>query len=202
MSKNENKQFPVVAIILSALAIVLAVISISFAAADNYYGGNATLGILELVASVLFLAGLTTGKRVLARIISIISLVSMIIVSFVLAVIKVYSQDVALLAISLLMLVASVLGLIYYLTSFRNPRIGKMYVATGFVLGLLVVMYAVFYMTADMAAAARSSYDPNPATENYFLLFSLAVISVIPAVIKITTKDDDLAEEVKEAEAE
>ena len=126
----------------------------------------------------------------------------MIIVSFVLAVVKVYSQDVALLAISLLMLVASVLGLIYYLTSFRNPRIGKMYIATGFVLGLLVVMYAVFYMTADMAAAAKSSYDPNPTTENYFLLFSLAVISVIPAVIKITTKDDDLAEEVKEAEAE
>ena len=198
MSKNENKQFPVIAIILSALAIVLAVISIAFAATDDYYGGNAALGILELVASVLFLAGLTTGKRVLARIISIISLVSMIIVSFVLAVVKVYSQDVALLAISLLMLVASVLGLIYYLTSFRNPRIGKMYIATGFVLGLLVVMYAIFYMTADMAAVAKSSYDPVPATQNYFLLFGLAVISVIPAVIKITTKDGEEAETNKE----
>ena len=198
MSKNENKQFPVIAIILSALAIVLAVISIAFAATDDYYGGNAALGILELVASVLFLAGLTTGKRVLARIISIISLVSMIIVSFVLAVVKVYSQDVALLAISLLMLVASVLGLIYYLTSFRNPRIGKMYIATGFVLGLLVVMYAIFYMTADMAAVAKSSYDPVPATQNYFLLFGLAVISVIPAVIKITTKDGEEAEANKE----
>ena len=200
MSKNENKQFPVIAIILSALAIVLAVISIAFAATDNYYGGNATLGILELVASVLFLAGLTTGKRVLARIISIISLVSMIVVSFVLAVVKVYSQDVALLAISLLMLVASVLGLIYYLTSFRNPRIGKMYIATGFVLGLLVVMYAIFYMTADMAAVAKSSYDPVPATQNYFLLFGLAVISVIPAVIKITTKDGEEAQESREIE--
>lgn len=200
MSKNENKQFPVIAIILSALAIVLAVISIAFAATDDYYGGNAALGILELVASVLFLAGLTTGKRVLARIISIISLVSMIIVSFVLAVVKVYSQDVALLAISLLMLVASVLGLIYYLTSFRNPRIGKMYIATGFVLGLLVVMYAIFYMTADMAAVAKSSYDPVPATQNYFLLFGLAVISVIPAVIKITTKDGEEAQEEKETE--
>ena len=200
MSKNENKQFPVIAIILSALAIVLAVISIAFAATDDYYGGNAALGILELVASVLFLAGLTTGKRVLARIISIISLVSMIIVSFVLAVVKVYSQDVALLAISLLMLVASVLGLIYYLTSFRNPRIGKMYIATGFVLGLLVVMYAIFYMTADMAAVAKSSYDPVPATQNYFLLFGLAVISVIPAVIKITTKDGEEAEANKEEE--
>lgn len=200
MSKNENKQFPVIAIILSALAIVLAVISIAFAATDDYYGGNAALGILELVASVLFLAGLTTGKRVLARIISIISLVSMIIVSFVLAVVKVYSQDVALLAISLLMLVASVLGLIYYLTSFRNPRIGKMYIATGFVLGLLVVMYAIFYMTADMAAVAKSSYDPVPATQNYFLLFGLAVISVIPAVIKITTKDGEEAETNKEEE--
>lgn len=200
MSKNENKQFPVIAIILSALAIVLAVISIAFAATDDYYGGNAALGILELVASVLFLAGLTTGKRVLARIISIISLVSMIIVSFVLAVVKVYTQDVALLAISLLMLVASVLGLIYYLTSFRNPRIGKMYIATGFVLGLLVVMYAIFYMTADMAAVAKSSYDPVPATQNYFLLFGLAVISVIPAVIKITTKDGEEAEVNKEEE--
>ena len=200
MSKNENKQFPVIAIIISALAIVLSVIAIAFAAGDNYYGGDATLGILELVASVLFLAGLTTGKKVLARVISIISLVSMIITSFVLSVIKVYSQDVALLAISLLMLVASVLGLIYYLTSFRNPRIGKMFIATGFVLGLLVVMYAIFYISSDMAMVARTSIDDNPMTQNYFLLFGLAVISVIPAVIKVTTKDDEEVEANKEEE--
>ena len=196
MSKNENKQFPVVAIILAGLAIVLAVIAISFSAADENYNGLATLGILELVASVLFLAGLTTGKLVLARVISIISLVSLIVTSFVLAVVKVYTQDVALLAISLLMLVASVLSLIYYLTSFRNPRIGKMFIATGFVLGLLVVMYAIFYISSDMAMVARTSIDDNPMTQNYFLLFGLAVISVIPAVIKVTTKDGD-----EEAEA-
>ena len=200
MSKNENKQFPVIAIILSALAIVLAVISIAFAATDKYYDNNATLGILELVASVLFLAGLTTGKKVLARIISIISLVSMIIVSFVLAVVKVYAQDVALLAISLLMLVASVLGLIYYLTSFRNPRISKMFIATGFVLGLLIVMYAIFYMTNDMAIVARSNVEDTPATQNYFLLFGLAVISIIPPVIRVTTKDIEEVQETKEVE--
>ena len=200
MSKNENKQFPVIAIILSALAIVLAVISIAFAATDKYYDNNATLGILELVASVLFLAGLTTGKKVLARIISIISLVSMIIVSFVLAVVKVYAQDVALLAISLLMLVASVLGLIYYLTSFRNPRISKMFIATGFVLGLLIVMYAIFYMTNDMAIVARTNVEDTPATQNYFLLFGLAVISIIPPVIRVTTKDIEEVQETKEVE--
>ena len=200
MSKNENKQFPVIAIILSALAIVLAVISIAFAATDKYYDNNATLGILELVASVLFLAGLTTGKKVLARIISIISLVSMIIVSFVLAVVKVYAQDVALLAISLLMLVASVLGLIYYLTSFRNPRISKMFIATGFVLGLLIIMYAIFYMTNDMAVVARSNVEDTPATQNYFLLFGLAVISIIPPVIRVTTKDIEEVQETKEVE--
>ena len=200
MSKNENKQFPVIAIILSALAIVLAVISIAFAATDKYYDNNATLGILELVASVLFLAGLTTGKKVLARIISIISLVSMIIVSFVLAVVKVYAQDVALLAISLLMLVASVLGLIYYLTSFRNPRISKMFIATGFVLGLLIVMYAIFYMTNDMAMVARTNVEDTPATQNYFLLFGLAVISIIPPVIRVTTKDIEEVQETKEVE--
>ena len=200
MSKNENKQFPVIAIILSALAIVLAVISIAFAATDKYYDNNATLGILELVASVLFLAGLTTGKKVLARIISIISLVSMIIVSFVLAVVKVYAQDVALLAISLLMLVASVLGLIYYLTSFRNPRISKMFIATGFVLGLLIIMYAIFYMTNDMAMVARTSVEDTPATQNYFLLFGLAVISIIPPVIRVTTKDIEEVQETKEVE--
>lgn len=200
MSKNENKQFPVIAIILSALAIVLAVISIAFAATDKYYDNNATLGILELVASVLFLAGLTTGKKVLARIISIISLVSMIIVSFVLAVVKVYAQDVALLAISLLMLVASVLGLIYYLTSFRNPRISKMFIATGFVLGLLIIMYAIFYMTNDMAMVARTNVEDTPATQNYFLLFGLAVISIIPPVIRVTTKDIEEVQETKEVE--
>ena len=192
MSKNENKQFPVVAIILAGLAIVLAVIAISFSAADENYNGLATLGILELVASVLFLAGLTTGKLVLARVISIISLVSLIVTSFVLAVVKVYTQDVALLAISLLMLVASVLSLIYYLTSFRNPRIGKMFVATGFILGFLVIMYAGFYIYSDaLYAANHSAYTPT--TENYFLLFGLSVISIIPVVIKLTMKDSDEA---------
>ena len=202
MSKNENKKFPVAAIILSGLAIVMAVLSISFCATARNPGNLASLGVLELVGGVLFLAALTTGKNVFSKVVSIILLVANIIVSFVLVVTKIYTQDVALLAISLLMLVASVLSLIYYLTSFRNKRIEKMYIATGFILAVLVFMYAAFYMASDLKAveAANPRLEQEALIDNYFLIFGLGVLAMIPPTLRLTVKDDE--EEVREQKAE
>ena len=201
MSKNENKKFPVAAIILSGVVIVLAVLAISFCATARYPGNLASLGVLELVGGVLFLAALTTGRSVFSRIVSIVLSVANIIVSFVLVVIKIYTQNVALLAISLLMLVAAVLSLIYYLTSFRNKRIEKMYIATGFIFSVLVLMYAAFYMASDLHAvqAANPSLELEPLIDNYFLIFGLGVLGMIPPTLRLTVKED---EEVQEAKAE
>ena len=201
MSKNENKKFPVAAIILSGVVIVLAVLAISFCATANYPGNLASLGVLELVGGVLFLAALTTGRNVFSRIVSIVLSVANIIVSFVLVVIKIYTQNVALLAISLLMLVAAVLSLIYYLTSFKNKRIEKMYIATGFIFSVLVLMYAAFYMASDLHAvqAADPSLELEPLIDNYFLIFGLGVLGMIPPTLRLTVKED---EEVQEAKTE
>ncbi len=201
MSKNENKKFPVAAIILSGVVIVLAVLAISFCATARYPGNLASLGVLELVGGVLFLAALTTGRNVFSRIVSIVLSVANIIVSFVLVVIKIYTQNVALLAISLLMLVAAVLSLIYYLTSFKNKRIEKMYIATGFIFSVLVLMYAAFYMASDLNAVqtADPSLKLEPLIDNYFLIFGLGVLGMIPPTLRLTVKED---EEVQEAKAE
>ena len=202
MSKNENKKFPVVAIILSGIAIVLAVLSISFCATARDPGNLASVGVLELVGSVLFLAALTTGRNVFSKVVSIVLLVANIIVSFVLVVIKIYCQDVALLAISLLMLVAAVLSLIYYLTSFRNKRIAKMFIATAFILAVLVFMYAAFYMAGDLSAVQNADprLERQPLFDNYFLIFGLGALATIPPTIRLTIKDDE--EEVSEEQAE
>ena len=197
MSKNENKKFPVIAIILSGVAVILAVLAISFCATARNPGNLASVGVLELVGSVLFLAALTTGKNVFSKVVSIILLVANIIVSFVLVVTKIYTQDVALLAVSLLMLVASVLSLIYYLTSFRNKRIAKMFIATAFILAVLIFIYAAFYISGDLHAveAAPAKLEREPLTDNYFLIFGLGVLATIPPTLRLTVKDDEEPQE-------
>ena len=197
MSKNENKKFPVIAIILSGVAVILAVLAISFCATARNPGNLASVGVLELVGSVLFLAALTTGKNVFSKVVSIILLVANIIVSFVLVVTKIYTQDVALLAVSLLMLVASVLSLIYYLTSFRNKRIAKMFIATAFILAVLIFIYAAFYISGDLHAVevAPAQLEREPLTDNYFLIFGLGVLATIPPTLRLTVKDDEEPQE-------
>ena len=203
MSKNENKKFPVAAIILSGIVIVLAVLAISFCATARTPGNLASVGVLELVAGVLFLAALTTGRNVFSRVVSILTLVANIIVSFVLVVVKVYTQNVALLAISLLMLVAAVLSLIYYLTSFRNKRIAKMFYATGFILAVLVFMYASFYIASDLSAIETDpASELEPLFENYFLLFGLGTLATIPPTLRLTVKDDEEEVQPEEKAAE
>ena len=99
------------------------------------------------------------------------------------------------------MLVAAVLSLIYYLTSFKNKRIEKMYIATGFIFSVLVLMYAAFYMASDLHAvqAANPSLELEPLIDNYFLIFGLGVLGMIPPTLRLTVKED---EEVQEAKAE
>ena len=144
-----------------------------------------------------------TKERGAEKVVSILTLVANIIVSFVLVVVKVYTQNVALLAISLLMLVAAVLSLIYYLTSFRNKRIAKMFYATGFILAVLVFMYASFYIASDLSAIeADPASELEPLFENYFLLFGLGTLATIPPTLRLTVKDDEEEVQPEEKAAE
>ena len=98
-TKYEFNKFPAAAVTLTIIGLVLAVLatSISITTTDNGFYDSYHLGglaIIEVVAAVLFLAGLTTGKGGLVKVISIILTVGIVITSFVLAIVKLTNHDV------------------------------------------------------------------------------------------------------------
>ena len=181
MVKYEFKKFPILAVIFTLIGLVLGVaaISVSLVVKPNS-GSVAFLALLEIVSAVLVLAGLTTGKVILLRVISIILHIAIVITAFVLTIVKFTDKDVFLFAISLLMLITSVLELIYFLT-FRNPRIKKMYFVSGHCFSGLGVVYGIVYMVTNIVEHVKVSL---PLTYNYyFLIFAFAFVSVLPVAI-------------------
>lgn len=176
MTKYEIRKFPKVAVILTLAGLFLAVIAmaISLIIKDNSLGG---LAIFAIVASVLVLAGLTTGKVLLLKIISTILTVGLLITSFILAIVKFSNQEVVLFAVSILMLVASILELIYFLTN-KNPRINQMYIYTGSIFSVLVLAYSIYYAANDIYEVVNYGVQAN--ISNYFLLLSFAAVSYLP----------------------
>ena len=191
MNTQEFKKFPIVATVLSIVAILFSVIAITSSLMEDTYlfAGTVVLGLLLLVASVLFIAGLTTGKIVLLKVISIISFLGTIVTNFVLTIVNFESRNVELFAIVLLMLIASVLGYIYFLTSPRNERIRKMFIVTSSVLTVLIVIYSVIYIIKDV----NGKTSPNTILmyPYYLLLFSYATLSTIPLAIHLSLSDKE-----------
>ena len=72
MARYEMKKFPILATVLTLLSLFIAVIAISISLMNDIYDAIMTLGLLVVVGSVLVLAGLTTARVMLLRIISII----------------------------------------------------------------------------------------------------------------------------------
>ena len=126
MIKYEIKKFPLVATILTALGLVCAVIAIASSLLSVGFSWIASLALIEIIATVLFLAGLTIGRVGLLRVISIIVTVSMLVTNFVLSIVEYNQKEVVLFSVALLMLVASVLELVYFI-AIRNQKIRKMY---------------------------------------------------------------------------
>ena len=150
MSKYEFKKFPLLATLLTIVGLILAVVAISASLSfRNTDGGVAALALLEIIAAVLFLAGLTTGRVGLLRVISIIVTVALIISAFVLTIAKFSDRDVPLFAVALLLLINSVLELIYFLT-LRFPRIRMMYLISGLCFSGLVFIYGGIYTGRDI----------------------------------------------------
>ena len=184
-TKYEFKKFPVAAVTLTIISLVLAVLatSISITATDSGFHGDYHLGglaIIEVVAAVLFLAGLTTGKGGLVKVISIILTVALVITSFVLAIVKLTDHDVLYFSISLMMLISSVLELIYFLSVKGDGRISKLYMVASITFCGLVALYGVVYTTIDLIDLAEYNYPVQ--IDNYLLLFGLAFIASLPVV--------------------
>ena len=184
-TKYEFKKFPVAAVTLTIISLVLAVLatSISITATDSGFHGDYHLGglaIIEVVAAVLFLAGLTTGKGGLVKVISIILTVALVITSFVFAIVKLTDHDVLYFSISLMMLISSVLELIYFLSVKGDGRISKLYMVASITFCGLVALYGVVYTTIDLIDLAQYNYPVQ--IDNYLLLFGLAFIASLPVV--------------------
>lgn len=181
MRRYEFKKFPLLAIVLTILALVAAVISITISLAiDDYGDGIVFLALLEIVASVLILAGLTTGRTGLVRVISVIITVGLLVSSFILAIVKYYTHDVVLFGVALLMLIASVLGLVYFV-SLKNERIQKMHAVTAITFASLAFVYFVVYTIVDIAESSNDGNIMHPYF--YALLVAYIFVSLLPFVV-------------------
>ena len=185
-TKYEFNKFPAIAVTLTIIGLVLAVVATSISmmvgndgSQDGYHFGG--LAIMEVIAAVLFLAGLTTNKGTMVKIISIVLTVGLVITSFVLTIVKFSDRDVLYFAICLMMLIASVLELIYFLSiRYSDSKISKMYIVASICFCCLVAIYGLIYTIIDLVDVISYNYPGH--FDNYLLLFSFAVISSLPFV--------------------
>ena len=193
MSRYEFKKFPVLGTILTLLALFTSVMAISISLMTNNYDGTVSLALLELSAAVLFLAGLTTSKTVLLRVISIIATVGVLFAAFVLSIVKYGQRDVFLFGIALLMLITSILDLVYFLTV-KNPRIEKFYFIASIALAALIGCYAIVYVVQDIVRVVNSTEPTSLKAQYYALIIAYGFVSILPMVIyQSMQKVDDSA---------
>ncbi len=196
----EFKKFPILATVLAAACLLFAVIGItsSLMNYDYFYGGPVFTGLLLVVVSVLVIAGLTTGRPLLLKVISIIVSISVIITNFALTIAEYNDRRVVLFGIVLLALIASVLAFVYFLTV-KTDRIRKMYLVTGSTLSVLVLAYAITFTIVDLVKVlGEYDYYEHPY---YFILVSYALATALPMVIFFSlSKKEEPQEEPKQVE--
>ena len=204
MIKYEIKKFPLLATILTILGLVAAVISITISLISTNYDGFVSVALLEIVATVLIIAGLTTGKCTLLRVISIIITVCILIAAFVLAIAKYSMREVYLFGVALFMLIDSVLNLVYFLAS-KNKKIEKLFLITSVVFTALVALYSIIYIVQDVANF-NDGVTSSINSQVYAILISFIFISVLPAIVYRSMEktvvelpvEEDIEEEVEE----
>ena len=178
MTKYEFKRFPIVATVLTILGLLAAVLAISISLmSSKYYDGTVSLALLEIAATVLILAGLTTGKVVLLRVISTIITVGVLTSALIIAMFKYGYKDVYLFSVALLMFICSLLSLIYF-TVIRNKRIENLYFVSSGVLTSLAVVYLIIYVVKDIV---NNGNELSPHI--YALLCSYAFITILPMMV-------------------
>lgn len=197
MRDLEFKKFPIFATVLAVLVVVLSVVAIT-TSLPGVYTDSLITGLVLLTASVLFVAGLTTGKIILLRVISIISSIGVIIASFVLTVTQYGLFNTTLFTLALLMLICSVLSYIYFLTSGKNNRIKNMYLVSIIVLVALALAYTLVYILQNLDAYNRGD-EIAIFYPNYLILFGYSCFILIPLAIRLSlSKKENVQEEKPE----
>ena len=202
MNQFEFKKFPILATVLAIVSLVLSVVAITSSLGINYYAdGSLYLGLLLLVASVLFVAGLTTGRLILLRVISIITSAGVITANFFITIAKFEQRELVMFAFALLMLIASVLCFIYYLTM-KNERIKKMYFIASLALVGLTFIYFILYVVRDIGYFATNQ-QTGLMYSYYFVLLAYVIVAGLPMVIqhslsKKEAQEEQPQEEIKE----
>ena len=197
MIKYEFKKFPLVATILTILGLVCAVVAIASSLLSDGFGWIASLALLEIIATVLILAGLTIGRVGMLRVISIIITVCLVITNFVLAIVEYDKREVFMFSIALLMLVASVLELVYFL-AIRNERIRKMYTVASFCLSALVLIFSIYFI---IKSGQGTSEGLPIEYQTFILLLSYVFITLLPVTVH-TSFNMIQVDEPKEEEPE
>ena len=196
----EFKKFPILATILAAACLLFAVIGVtsSLFNYDYFYGGPVFTGLLLVIVSVLVIAGLTTGRPLLLKVISIIISISVITTNFIVTIVEYNNHKAVLFGIVLLALIASVLAFVYFLTV-KTERIRKMYFVTGSILSVLVLAYAITFTITDLVRVlGEYQYYEYPY---YFILVSYALATSLPMVIFFSlSKKEESQEEQKQVE--
>ena len=196
----EFKKFPILATILAAACLLFAVIGVtsSLFNYDYFYGGPVFTGLLLVIVSVLVIAGLTTGRPLLLKVISIIISISVITTNFIVTIVEYNNHKAVLFGIVLSALIASVLAFVYFLTV-KTERIRKMYFVTGSILSVLVLAYAITFTITDLVRVlGEYQYYEYPY---YFILVSYALATALPMVIFFSlSKKEEPQEEPKQVE--
>ena len=151
-----------------------------------------------MIVSVLVIAGLTTGRPLLLKVISIIISISVITTNFIVTIVEYNNHKAVLFGIVLLALIASVLAFVYFLTV-KTERIRKMYLVTGSILSVLVLAYAITFTITDLVRVlGEYQYYEYPY---YFILVSYALATALPMVIFFSlSKKEEPQEEPKQVE--
>ena len=202
MIKYEIKKFPLIATILTVLGLVCAVVAISTSLLSSGFSWIASLALLEIIATVLFLAGLTIGRVGMLRVISVIVTVCLLITCFVLAITEYNMKEVFKFSISLLMLVASVLELVYFL-AIRNQKIRKMYMVASYVLTGLILIFSLYFLINNIQCNTAEGLPVEYQT--FILLLSFTFISVLPVAVHSSfemSEVDEPQEEMVEPQEE
>ena len=203
MIKFEFKKFPLVATILTVLGLICAVVAIASSLLSDGFGWIASLALIEIIATVLILAGLTIGRVGMLRVISIIITVCLVITNFVLAIVEYDKREVFMFSVALLMLVASVLELVYFL-AIRNEKIRKMHTVTSFILSALVLIFSIYFLVKS----AQGSGSGVPVEyQTFILLLSYVFITLLPVsvhssfnMVEVNNPEPEVVEEEKPQE--
>ena len=197
----EFKKFPILATVLAAVCLLLSVIGVTASLADYnyYYTGPMVSGLCLIIVAVLMIAGLTTGRPLLLKVISIIIFVAVMTANFGITISEFGEHRVVLFGIALLMLIVSVLTFVYFVTV-KTPRIRMMFLVAGATLAGITLAYAIAFAITDLTKTL-GEYDVYEYPY-YFILTGYAVVTSLPMVVYFSLSKKEQPEEEKKEEPE